>query len=47
MAVSTLIVTTTSTETLNGTILGVTFLLGGETKVTSQIVPFSNKCLAI
>ena len=45
MAVSTLFVTTASTETLNGTILDLTYklVLGGETEVTTQIVPFSNK----
>ena len=35
-----MLVTTASTETLNGTVLGVTFVRG-ETKVTPQIVPFS------
>ena len=58
MAVSTLFVTTASTEMLNGTILSVTFCSsppcpicfqnwGGKTKVTPKIVLFSKKDLAI
>ena len=46
IAVSTLFVTTFSTETLNGTIWGVTlFPLLPVPKVTPQIVPFSKKKL--
>ena len=36
-AVSTLFVTTTSTETLKGTFVGVTFLVGGRNKSYIQI----------
>lgn len=55
MAVSVLFVTAASTETLNGTILGVIIVSpltvrpceGGETTNTPNIVPFSNKYLTI
>ena len=44
--VSILLVTMVRAETLNGSILGVTFLLGGETKVAHNVAPLSERKLA-